>query len=145
MTNDRRPGSPMATVVAVVALALLMFLVNRAGKPTEPAPAPVAAPAVTPATAPAYFTGGTTDGRVAVAVTVWPDRAEGHVAGKEVPLVAWLEGPVDAGSVTLGAADGVRLTGTVEGDRMRGTVWTGPGKGRPFSAVADQQPGGAGR
>lgn len=158
-TQDDRPSrSPMMTVVAVVALAMLMLLVNRSSEPASPAPsAAVAAPAPAPGpaspapvpavpapaeAAPVHYSGGTRDGSVAVAVTMWAGRAEGHLAGMAVPIVGWLEGPVDGGTVALTGPNGARLTGTVAGDRLTGTVWTGPGPGAPFTAAVDERPGG---
>ena len=75
-TPTRR--SPMTTLVATVALAMVLFLVNRAGEPPASAPGPVAAPVVV--APPVSYEGTTDDGRVAVSVTVTGDRAEGHVA-----------------------------------------------------------------
>ncbi|MGE3284536.1 MAG: hypothetical protein AB7J32_00370 [Pseudonocardia sp.] len=138
-TPTRR--SPMMTVVAAVALAMVLFLVNRAGEPLAPVPptAAVAAPA------PVSYEGATEDGRVAVSVTVTGDRAEGRVAGRAgrsgAPLAAFLDGPAVDGRIALGA-DGVHVEATVDGDRLRGTVRTGDGRARPFTAVAE---GGASR
>ncbi|MGD9531472.1 MAG: hypothetical protein AB7V44_32415 [Pseudonocardia sp.] len=141
-TPTRR--SPMMTVVATVALAMVLFLVNRAGEP--PAAAPAAAPVVVAPPIAVSYAGTTDDGRVAVSVIVTGDRAEGHVAGRGgrqgVPLAAFLEGSAGGGTVVLGPRDGVRIDATVDGGRLRGTVWTGSGPGRPFVAVAE---GGASR
>lgn len=126
--------SPMMTVVAAVAFAMVLFLVNRVGEPQAPAAVPV------PPAAPVSYEGTTADGRIAVAVTVDGDRAVGHVAGRSVPLVPFLEGPVRDGAVSLGPRDGVSVAATVEGDRLTGTVRTGSGPDRPFTAVAGGAP-----
>ncbi|MEU6844939.1 hypothetical protein ABZ930_24020 [Streptomyces sp. NPDC046716] len=132
----KRSG-PLFTLFAGLALGLVMLSLNattgEAGAP--PGNTPAASPATeSPSVRPSpsrtaggksAYAGRTDDGTAAVSVSVRGDRAIAYYCDGRTKE-SWLKGPVgDDGSLRLSGAHGAELTGTLKGDRIRGTVETG--------------------
>ena len=147
---------PVATLVAVLALGLVLLLVNRTQNPgavavAAPAPPPAAeAPPAQPAPPPAepaaeavqtVYTGRSDPRAVTVAIAVDGDQAAAYVCdGKKIE--AWLEGTLTGGQISLQGENGARLTGTVAGDDVSGTVWASADKKWQFTATTAAPPAG---
>ncbi|MEW2383615.1 hypothetical protein AB0873_16200 [Micromonospora sp. NPDC047707] len=101
---------------------------------TSPPPSP---PAASPAPGTAAVDGtwtGHLDGGATIALTVRQGRAVAYVCdGRSLEI--WLRGTVTGKELDLTGKDGARLTGTVEGDRVRGEVRVGD-KRWAFTATA---------
>jgi hypothetical protein len=140
---------PIVTLVAVLALGLVLLLVNRTQSPVAaaaaaPAPPPAAeAPPAEPAAeaVQTVYTGRSDPRAVTVAIAVDGDQAAAYVCdGKKIE--AWLEGTVTGGQILLEGENGARLTGTVAGDDVSGTVWAGDDKKWQFTATTAAPPAG---
>jgi hypothetical protein len=143
------PRGPVLTLVAMLGLALTLVLVNgattrdAAAVPVAAAPAAVTAAAdpappsaapepATPAAAEppaaafpakAKFVGEapTAKGPIPIEITVDGGRAKAYVCdGKKIE--AWLQGTAENGVVELTGRKGARLSGTLTGDAVEGTV-----------------------
>lgn len=146
---------PIVTVLVVAVFAVGLLLVNQARTPAvEPAAAPPAAPppsgapaAAAPTTTAAdptdkaVYTGHTNAPRIAVAVAVEGDKAAGYLCDGKIE--AWLEGSRSGDTVTLRSKNGAyRLTGTVAGGRVEGTVSLPGGRSTEFDAAVAGPPAG---
>jgi hypothetical protein len=145
------PRGPVLTLVATLGLALTLVLVNgattrdAAAVPVAAAPAAVAAAAPAPPPAapePAVPTAGaaaeppaaafpatakfvgeapTAKGPIPIEITVDGGRAKAYVCdGKKIEV--WLQGTAEDGVVELTGRKGARLSGTLTGDAVEGTV-----------------------
>jgi hypothetical protein len=140
------PRGPVLTLVATLGLAMTLVLVNGATTPdASPAPGPatpaaVAAPSPAPAEpaqaapapvpeppaafpAEAEFVGDaeTAKGPVPVTITVDGGRAKAYVCdGRRIE--AWLRGTAADGAVELTGRKGARLSGTLDGDTVAGSL-----------------------
>ena len=143
------PRGPVLTLVAMLGLALTLVLVNgattrdAAAVPVAAAPAAVTAaadpaprsvapePAAPTATEPpaaafpetAKFVGEapTAKGPIPIEITVDGGRAKAYVCdGKKIEV--WLQGTAENGVVELTGRKGARLSGTLTGDAVEGTV-----------------------
>jgi hypothetical protein len=144
------PRGPVLTLVAMLGLALTLVLVNgattrdAAAVPVAAAPAavtvadpapPSAAPepaapetaaeppptAAFPATAKFVGEAPTAKGPIPVEITVDGGRAKAYVCdGKKIEV--WLQGTAEDGVVELTGRKGARLSGTLTGDAVEGTV-----------------------
>jgi hypothetical protein len=135
--------APVLTLVVVAALAAVLFVANSLSAPaaqTVAAPAPAASsapaePAVPPPPPPPpppptpppavvvekVFAGRSSGNEVTVAVAVKDGRAVAYVCdGKKIE--AWLQGTAENGVVELTGRKGARLSGTLTGDAVEGTV-----------------------
>jgi hypothetical protein len=145
------PRGPVLTLVAMLGLALTLVLVNgattrdAAAVPVAAAPvavtaavdpaAPSAAPepaapetvaeppptAAFPATAKFVGEAPTAKGPIPIEITVDGGRAKAYVCdGKKIEV--WLQGTAEDGVVELTGRKGARLSGTLTGDAVEGTV-----------------------
>lgn len=155
-----RIRGPVGTLVAVLALGAVLVVVNVAGVPdaqpvaavpaAPPSPSP-STPAPTPSTpspapapalpAEAVYTGRTSGNEVAVAIAVRDGLAAGYLCDGTA-IEAWLEGTAGGDGVILEGRDGARVTATVDGAALFGTVWAPGGGSRPFSAAIAPPPAG---
>ncbi len=127
---------PILTLVAVVALGLVLFLVNLSAAPGTQAAAPAAAPAatsaapapaaqVTPFPAKAKYTGNVTkkDGTpVPIAITVDGTKVKAYLCdGKSIE--AWFQGSQQNGELVDVKGKGQnKLEGTLDGETIKGQV-----------------------
>ncbi|MBO1332007.1 hypothetical protein [Streptomyces sp. VRA16 Mangrove soil] len=137
----KRSG-PLYTLFAGLALAVFMLSLNattgEAGSPYSGAPAaspgsaspsPSAKPSPTRTPTPSRtargkssYAGRTDDGSAAVSVSVRGDKAVAYYCDGRTKE-SWLKGNVeDDGSMRLSGSHGAKLSGTLAGDRIRGTV-----------------------
>ncbi|MGH3822322.1 MAG: hypothetical protein ACRDRA_05720 [Pseudonocardiaceae bacterium] len=146
---------PIITLLAVVALAAVLFLANTtrqsqtAGQNTgAPPPTPTSPVTTPPITAPppeaapqqATYTGRTGGNEATIAIAVQGDQAAAYVCdGRRVE--AWLQGTISGDQLSLQGARGANATGTLEGDSIVGTVSLG-GKQWPYSARLAGPPAG---
>lgn len=115
-------------VRAVVAVLLAASLAGCAA-PARPTPD-------------AAFVGGSSDGTVAVALTVHDGRATGFTVDG-AGAAAWFDGTATGGLLDLRAADGSELRGGIHGRVVHGgMVPAGGGDGRSFVAVWADEPAG---
>ena len=146
------PRGPVLTLVAMLGLALTLVLVNGATTrdaavvPVAAAPAAVTAaadpapPSATPepaaptagaaaeppaaafpATAKFVGEAPTAKGPIPIEITVDGGRAKAYVCdGKKIEV--WLQGTAEDGVVELTGRKGARLSGTLTGDAVEGTV-----------------------
>ena len=145
------PRGPVLTLVAMLGLALTLVLVNgattrdAAAVPVAAAPAAVTAavdpappsaatgpaapetvaepPPATAFPATAKFVGEapTAKGPIPIEITVDGGRAKAYVCdGKKIEV--WLQGTAEDGVVELTGRKGARLSGTLTGDAVEGTV-----------------------
>ncbi len=141
--------SPLATLVGLVVLFAVMFGVNvarSAPRQPEAVPAPTASasaaptsvsPRPTPTPTPSQsssaakptspfpdkvvYAGRTEDDSASVAVAVLNGRAAAYLCdGREVE--AWLKGTVDGDTVSLTGKEGAKLSATLAGSTLRGSV-----------------------
>ncbi|NJP33657.1 hypothetical protein [Micromonospora thermarum] len=121
---DGAPGSPADDTA------------TPGAQPAATSPAP-SAPAVSPAPGAAAVDGtwtGRLDSGATIALTVRQGRAVAYVCdGRSLEI--WLRGTATGNELDLSGKDGARLTGTVEGDRVRGEVRVGD-KRWAFTATA---------
>jgi uncharacterized protein (DUF2147 family) len=126
---------PILTLVAVVALGLVLFVVNLSAAPGTPAAAPAAAPAssaspapaaqATPFPAKAKYTGNATkaDGTpVPIAITVDGGKVKAYLCdGKSIE--AWYQGSQQNGKLVDVKGKGQnKLEGQLDGETIKGEV-----------------------
>ncbi|MDN5916027.1 MAG: hypothetical protein L0I76_13120 [Pseudonocardia sp.] len=152
---------PLVTLAAVATLALVLLGMNLsrtpAGRPADlaatQAPAgPRAAPATPAHSAPAppsapaapteaVYAGRSSGDEVTVAIAVRDGAAAGYLCDGTA-IEAWLEGTVEGDRVSLSGADGARLSGSIDGDAVFGTVRADAGQSWPFAAEVAPPPAG---
>jgi hypothetical protein len=154
---------PLITLGAVVVLVGVLLVVNTlVGPPVPPAgiaagpagatsspptsspPTTSAAPAPTssqPAALQAVFAGVTSGDEATVAIAVNNDKAAAYLCDGE-SIEAWLDGSVTGDQIALTGGNGARLTGSISGSAMFGTVTTNSGQILPFSAGLAGPPAG---
>lgn len=146
---------PIITLLAVVAVAVVLLLANTtlqsqtASQNTAAPPSAPDAPARTPPVTPppaveapeqATYAGRTEGKEATIAIEVQGDQAAAYVCdGRRVE--AWLQGTITGDELSLEGARGASVTGTLEGDSIAGTVSVG-GKQWPYSAQLADQPAG---
>lgn len=159
---------PVITLLAVAALAAVLFVVNmrtvaetaaRASAPparaapaaqvpvvTEPPDGPPAPPAGQPAPPPpaapsqANYAGRTSGNEATIAIAVEGDAASAYVCdGKQIE--SWLDGTIENGQLTLQGGDGDKVTGSVQDGAVFGTMQV-QGKQWPYSAQPAEAPAG---
>ncbi|MDT0349130.1 hypothetical protein [Pseudonocardia charpentierae] len=146
------PRGPVLTLVAMLGLALTLVLVNgatsrdappvpvaaapaavtaaadpappsAAPEPAAPAPEAAVEPPAAAFPAKAEFVGEapTAKGPIPIEITVDGGRAKAYVCdGKKIEV--WLQGTAEDGVVELTGRKGARLSGTLTGDAVDGTV-----------------------
>jgi hypothetical protein len=136
METDMQNRGPILTLVAVVALGLVLFLVNLSAAPGTPAAAPAASPAAsaaspspaaqaTPFPAKARYTGDATkkDGTpVPIAITVDGTKVKAYLCdGKSIE--AWFQGTQQNGELVDVKGKGQnKLEGKLDGETIKGEV-----------------------
>jgi hypothetical protein len=150
--------SPVITLLAVAALAVVVVGLNVTTTSQTVTPPPAAEPAAVPATtqaptgAPpspgpavpqqeqATYAGRTSGNEATIAIAVRDGQAAVYVCdGRRVE--AWLQGTIVDGRLTVQGANGDSATGAVEGDAIFGTVWVN-GVQWPYSAQLASPPAG---
>ncbi|MGH3812298.1 MAG: hypothetical protein ACRDUV_07545 [Pseudonocardiaceae bacterium] len=150
--------SPVITLLAVAALAVVVVGLNVTTTSQTGPPPPAAEPAAVPATtqaptgAPpsaspvpavpqqATYAGRTSGNEATIAIAVRNGQAAVYVCdGRRVE--AWLQGTIVDGRLTVQGANGDRATGAVEGNAIFGTVWVN-GVQWPYSAQLASPPAG---
>ncbi|MGH3903346.1 MAG: hypothetical protein ACRDTE_04000 [Pseudonocardiaceae bacterium] len=165
-----RYRGPVITLLAVAALAAVLFVVNmrtvaetaaRGSAPpatappaaqvpvvtappdSPPAPPPPAGqPAPPPPAAPpqANYAGRTSGNEATIAIAVEGDAASAYVCDGK-QIESWLDGTIENGRLTLQGGDGDQVTGSVQDGAVFGTMWV-QGKQWPYSAQPAQAPAG---
>lgn len=156
MSTVRR--GPLLTIVAVLAVGLIVLLVNigqggretgaaadTAGAATETQAAATEPPRATTAAPEPVVSGGVYAGRTAgreltIAIAVSGERAVGYACdGKKIE--AWLEGTLTGDQLSLNAKDGTTAQGTVSAGEVAGTL-TADGETYQFTADSAAPPSG---
>lgn len=142
---------PIITLLAVVAVAAVLFLANttqqsqtaaqNTGVPPPAQSSPVTTPPnPTPSPEQATYTGRTSGSEATIAIAVQGDRAAAYVCdGRRVE--AWLQGAITDDELSLQGARGASATGTLDGDSIAGTVSVG-GKQWQYAAQLADPPAG---
>lgn len=161
---------PVITLLAVAALAAVLFVVNmrtvaetaaRASAPpatappaaqvpvvTEPSdgppapPPPAGQPAPPPPAAPpqANYAGRTSGNEATIAIAVEGDAASAYVCDGK-QIESWLDGTIENGQLTLQGGGGDKVTGSVQDGAVFGTMRV-QGKQWPYSAQPAEAPAG---
>jgi hypothetical protein len=144
--------TPLVTVLVVVVFGVVLLLVNQARDPgvEQAAAAPTAAPPSSAAAAPTttappaeqkVYTGHAQGSRLAVAVGTRGDKAAGYLCDGKVE--AWVQGSRSGDAVTMQSKDGAyRVTGTVAGEKVDGTVELPGGRSYRYDADVAGPPAG---
>jgi hypothetical protein len=147
MNGMSRQG-PLLTLGSVVIVAGLFLYGNAVAKPggtpaavSTPTPTPTATATSLPAgatSAPAHalFAGRSSGDQVTVAIAINGKKAAADLNAGLASQVS-LQGSVSGSLVTLTSSSGTRLTGSVSGPDMFGTVSGFLGQSFPFSAAQD--------
>ncbi|MFC5996773.1 hypothetical protein ACFQE5_21430 [Pseudonocardia hispaniensis] len=145
---------PVLTLLAVVGLALALFVVNTRQEParapdqaarTEAAPPPAADTAAAADTATAFpaeavYTGRSAGDQVTVAIAVRGGKAAAYLCdGRRVE--AWLEGSVQGEELRLQGKDGASLTVRPDGEGVSGQIFV-QGRQLPYTAQLAKPPAG---
>lgn len=153
---------PILTLLAVVGVALIVLFVNVSRAPTENTANTAAAAGTTAADTSAAETSAATataaaaafpaeakyvgktqgkkDGEAPIAITVKGEKASAYLCdGKAVE--AWYQGTAKDGTLAMTGKGDNKLTGTLSGDTVTGTISAG-GKSWTFSAKLATKPAG---
>jgi hypothetical protein len=127
-------GSFAAIAVVGLVAGLVRGAPNAPSLPASPGAAPLTQASGDPVTAPVVpvarqvFSGPITGSRTSLAIVVDGGRAAAYLCDGRA-LEAWFEGEVVDGRISLAGRNGAALTGTIDGQGLRGT---GSARGTTF-------------